>query len=106
MKRSLFLLFALLIGATHVFAERISPEKALSIANSGARTASGMKTRAGGMQAEFSQVVASTEGYFVVSTPTGQGFAIIAADDAVPSPIGAYSPDALSRQIQLPCLRS
>ena len=39
MKRALFLLFALLVGATQGFAERISPEQALTIANNRTRAA-------------------------------------------------------------------
>ena len=52
-----------------------------------------MKTRVG-TPTEFTQIVTATDCYYVAAPASGRGFAIIAADDAVASPVGAYSPDA------------
>ena len=56
----------------------------------------------------FSKIAAETDAYYVVTTPSEKGFAIIASDDAMPNLLAGYSlerqapanPDAMPPQLK------
>lgn len=94
MRNFFYLTLTLMLTALTLSAERISPETAISIANAESamqyRGKPGILKKAG---IRFSKVAVTADAYYVVTTDTEKGFAIVASDDALPDPVAAYSTD-------------
>lgn len=94
MKRFIYLAMMSVLTWFSLSAERISPDKAIAVANaeSALRISPphGMSKSPG---VRFSKIAAATDAYYVVTTASEKGFAIISADDAMPNPLAGYSLD-------------
>lgn len=109
MKKFIYLTLMTALTCFSVSAKRISPDQAISVANaeSALRISPphGMSKSPG---VRFSKIAAETDAYYVVTTPSEKGFAIIASDDAMPNLLAGYSlerqlpanPDAMPPQLK------
>lgn len=92
MKKFIYLTLMTALTCFSVSAKRISPDQAISVANaeSALRISPphGMSKSPG---VRFSKIAAETDAYYVVTTPSEKGFAIIASDDAMPNLLAGYS---------------
>lgn len=109
MKKLIYLTLMTALTWFSLSAKRISPDEAIAVANaeSGVHThpPHGMQKAPG---VRFSKIAAETDAYYVVTTASEKGFAIIASDDAMPNPLAGYSldrqapanPDAMPPQLK------
>lgn len=109
MKKFIYLTLMTALTCFSVSAKRISPDQAISVANaeSALRISPphGMSKSPG---VRFSKIAAENDAYYVVTTPSEKGFAIIASDDAMPNLLAGYSlerqlpanPDAMPPQLK------
>ena len=108
MKKLIYLAMMTVLTWFSLSAERISPDDAIAVANAEASRISpphGIQKAPG---IRFSKIAAETDAYYVVTTPSEKGFAIIASDDAMPNLLAGYSlerqlpanPDAMPPQLK------
>lgn len=108
MKKLIYLAMMTVLTWFSLSAERISPDDAIAVANAEASRISpphGIQKAPG---VRFSKIAAETDAYYVVTTPSEKGFAIIASDDAMPNLLAGYSlerqlpanPDAMAPQLK------
>ena len=109
MKKLIYLTLMTALTCFSVSAKRISPDDAIAVANAESAVHThpphGMQKAPG---VRFSKIAAETDAYYVVTTPSEKGFAIIASDDAMPNLLAGYSldrplpsnPDAMPPQLK------
>lgn len=108
MKKLIYLTMMTVLTWFSLSAERISPDDAIAVANAEASRISpphGIQKAPG---VRFSKIAAETDAYYVVTTASEKGFAIVASDDAMPNRLAGYSlerqlpanPDAMPPQLK------
>lgn len=108
MKKLIYLTMMTVLTWFSLSAERISPDDAIAVANAEASRISpphGIQKAPG---VRFSKIAAETDAYYVVTTASEKGFAIVASDDAMPNLLAGYSlerqlpanPDAMPPQLK------
>ena len=109
MKKFIYLTLMTALTCFSVSAKRISPDQAISVANAeSALRISPPHGMSKSPDVRFSKIAAETDAYYVVTTPSEKGFAIIASDDAMPNLLAGYSlerqlpanPDAMPPQLK------
>lgn len=102
MKKHLLVLLSLLLAVMTVQAERISQEDAALVANNFMNVASATGVRKSVQPMKLKKAASATENqYYVYENANGEGWVMVAADDAV-APILAYSKTGQFRTDNMP----
>lgn len=102
MKKHLLVLLSLFIAALTVQAERISQEDAALVANNFMNVASATGVKKSVQPMKLKKAASATENqYYVYENANGEGWVIVAADDAI-APILAYSKTGQFRTDNMP----